>query len=441
MTGVGSRVEESGQTPGETAPEASMTAKASPGRLALLGVQQMLVSNVWLDPIFIASAGALATGLGANLIAVTFLAAGVITLAQTLRFVRLPIVDGPSSAFSPLAIGYAHAGSLASASLGLLIGAAIVFLTSVTGLLGAVRRAMTPTVTGTIILLVGLSLTSFGFAELIGGMGSPDFGSTSSLVIAAATVVALVACIVFARMRSAAFLVALVVGDLVALAYGRLDFGPVAEAAWFGVPQLLPYGALTFDLGITITMCIIFFVAVIEAMGIYEATAAATGQSLPTRRMAGGIAAEAAGSGLAALFGGFGTTAYAQNLGVIKLTGVARLEVIRVAAVGFILLAFLPKVAAVFAATPAPVVGALLVTAAITVIVHGARTAFGRGHAVTAACAVAAALSVPGLTAALEWDPVLLQVLSSSVAVGAIVALVVQTAVALIGRLQRSRTR
>ncbi|MGC4936106.1 solute carrier family 23 protein [Gordonia sp. DT30] len=417
--------ESSNTEAGNTEPGSADAPRLSPQRTLLLGLQQLLVSNVWLDPIFIASVGGLSLGLGANLVSATFIVAGLVTLAQTTRLIRLPVVEGPSSAFSPLAIGYAKAGSLPAASLGLLIAAALVFVTAATGLLGRVRRYLTPAVTGTIILLVGLSLTAFGFQELFGGAGSPAFGSASAVITGVLTVALVGVCVLVRQLRAGAFLIALVVGDAVAAAFGLVDFSALRDAAWVGFPHLLPYGSLHFDLGITITMCIVFFVAVVEAIGIYEATAAAIGVRLTSRRLSVGVMAESVGTALSAGLGGFGATAYAQNLGVISVTGVAKLNVIRCAAVGFLILGFSPKVAALLTATPSPVVGGVLVAAAIGVISHGARSAFS-GDGVIPACAVAAALGIPAMTESLHWNSVVTQVASSQVAVGALVAVFLQ---------------
>lgn len=421
-----------------TTPLLGEDARLSPARQGFLGLQHLLVSNIWLDPIFIASAGGLGAALGANLISVTFLVAGLVTLLQTVPFVKLPIVEGPSSAFSPIAISYAGAGSLPAASLGLIIGAVIVFFSSVTGLVWRMKKVLTPAVTGTIILLVGLSLTQFGFSELFGGTGSPDFGSGAALVTGVFTLVLVGVLTLVGRVRSAAFIIALVAGDIVAALFGRLDFSPVGEADWVGLPDFLPYGGLHFDLGITVTMCIIFFVAVVEALGIYEATAEITGQKLTRRKVSTGIAAEAGGTAVAGLFGGFGATAYAQNLGVIRLTRVTKLSVVRIAAVGFIALAFLPKFAAVLAATPPPVVGGLLVAAAITVIEHGAKTAFSSAQPVIAACAVAGAMGIPALVGEMNVNDVVSHVLTSSVAVGAVIAVVLQLALRVVERGDRT---
>jgi NCS2 family nucleobase:cation symporter-2 len=138
-----------------------------------LGLQQALVSNAWLDPIFIASVAGFSATLATNLVTATFLAAGVVTVIQSTRLVRLPVVQGPSSAFSPLAIGYYKAGTISAASLGLIIGAALVFLAAVCGQFARLRRLLSPAVSGTIITLVGVALAGFTFMEFFGGKSSP----------------------------------------------------------------------------------------------------------------------------------------------------------------------------------------------------------------------------------------------------------------------------
>lgn len=142
-------------------------------RRVALGLQQALVSNAWLDPIFIASVAGFSAALATNLVTATFLAAGVVTVIQSTKLVRLPVVQGPSSAFSPLAIGYYKAGTISAASLGLIIGAAFVFILSMLGQFARLRRLLSPAVSGTIITLVGIALAGFTFMEFFGASAPP----------------------------------------------------------------------------------------------------------------------------------------------------------------------------------------------------------------------------------------------------------------------------
>ncbi|WP_323717782.1 uracil-xanthine permease family protein [Paracoccus aminovorans] len=399
----------------------------------VLGAQQALVSNAWLDPIFIASVAGFSAGLATNLVSATFLAAGIVTFVQSTKLVRLPIVQGPSSAFSPLAIGYYKAGTIASAGLGLFIGAALVFLAAISGQFARIRTVLSKSVSGAIITLVGISLTGFAFMEFFGGPGSPDFGTGHSLLIASLTMGAVVVCSgLGGRFRTFGFLIGLVVGNVAAAVAGLLDYGGVGAAPWLALPKLLPYGAWSFDLGITLTMVIVFFVAVVEAVGMYEATALLTRTPLTDRRINMGIAGEAGGSMLSALMGAFGTTAYAQNLGVVKLTGVASRHVVRVTGIIFIILAFIPKVGAILVATPAPVIGGLFIPAAATVIMAGIQMAGIERHSparnLVAPLGIMAGLGVPPLADALapSLHPVLAEMAHHSIVVGSVVAILAE---------------
>lgn len=413
-------------------------------RLAL-GLQQTLVSNAWLDPIFIASVAGFSASLATNLVTATFLAAGVVTVLQSTRLVRLPVVQGPSSAFSPLAIGYYKAGTISAASLGLIIGAGLVFLASICGQFARLRRLLSPAVSGTIITLVGIALAGFTFMEFFGGIGTPNFGTGTSLLLACVTTLVVLAGTAFGGVyRMFAFLTALIVGDLLALGLGMLDFSSVGQAPWVALPKLLPYGALTFDPAITLTMTIVFIVAVVEAMGMYEATARLTGTRLDDRRVNAGIAGEAGGSMLAALIGGFGTTAYAQNLGVIRLTGVASRHVVRVAGCIFIALAFLPKVAAVLVATPAAVVGGLFLPAAATVVMTGIQMASqDRGSPIknmVTPLGLMAGLGIPALAGALSGGlpQILAEMASHSIVVGSVTVILAELLLVRLPTLYRS---
>jgi xanthine/uracil permease len=401
-------------------------------RLAL-GLQQALVSNAWLDPIFLASVAGFSATLATNLVTATFLAAGSGTVVQSTKLVRLPVVQGPSSAFSPLAIGYYKAGTISAASLGLIIGAGLVFLASICGQFARLRRLLSPSVSGTIITLVGIALAGFTFMEFFGGIGSSHFASGTSLLLACVTTaVVLVSAALGGTCRMFGFLIALIIGDILALCLGMLDFSSVGQAPWIAFPKLLPYGQLTFDPAITITICIVFVVAVVEAMGMYEATAKLTGVELTDARVNAGIAGEAGGSMLAALIGGFGTTAYAQNLGVIRLTGIASRHVVRVAGFIFIALAFLPKVAAFLVATPAAIVGGLFLPAAATVVMTGIQIASqDRGSPVknmVAPLGLMSGLGIPALSGALSagFPQILGEMLSHSIVVGAVTVMLAE---------------
>jgi len=400
-----------------------------------LGFQHVLVSNVWLDPVFVAAVGGLSVALAANLVNAIFLAAGLVTLTQSTRLVRLPIVEGPSAAFDGLMIGFAKAGQLAMATTGLLIGGVIVFVVAASGLLGLVRRLFSPAVTGAVILLVGIALAGFTLEEFLGGSpSSPDFASPTTLLISTLTLATVVVLSSFGRgpARSYAFLWALLVGDLLSLALGRLSFEAVGSAAWVGIPQLLPYGPLQFEPGITLAIIFAFLVAIIEAIGVYYAAGEIVATPITDHRIRLGVSGEAVGSIISSVFGGFATTAYAQNVGLLKLTGVGSRYAVTVAGVIFLVLAFIPKLGALLATTPDPVVGGIFLPAAGSLILTGvtalSRTPDTPRHATVAGLAVIFGTGLPPLVSGMSarLPAVVTQLISQPVVVGAIVALVLE---------------
>ncbi|HEY8694692.1 MAG TPA: solute carrier family 23 protein [Chloroflexota bacterium] len=400
-----------------------------------LGLQHVLVSNVWLDPVFVAAVAGLSATLAANLVNAIFLAAGLVTIVQSTRLVKLPVVEGPSAAFDGLMIGFGKAGQLAAATTGLLIGGAIVLLFSVTGLLGRVRRLFSPAVTGAVILLVGIALASFTLVEYFGGNPkSPSYATAPPLIVATITMLVVLVLTGFGRgiARTYAFLWALIAGDLVSAAFGMLHFDAVGSAAWLGIPRFLPYGGLKFDAGVTGALVLAYLVATIEAIGVYYAAGEIAGTPITNQRINLGMAGEAAGSMISSLFGGFATTAYAQNVGLLRLTGVASRFPVTVAGVIFLVLAFIPKMGAFLVATPDPVVGGIFLPAAASLIFTGvaamARTPDSPRHIAVGGLAVMLGTGIPALGDPLisKLPPGLGQLASQPVVVGAIAALALE---------------
>jgi xanthine/uracil permease len=406
------------------------------GRAFALGLQHVVVSNVWLDPVFVAAVAGLSGALAANMINAIFLGAGLVTLTQSTRLVRLPIVEGPSTAFDGLLIGFARGGQLALATTGLLLGGILVLIVASSGLLSLVRRAFSPAVTGAVIVLIGVALAGFTVQEFLGGNPTgPSFATPDTLIIGTATLLAVLLPTSFGRgaWRSYCFVWALLVGDACSAVFGRLSFDAVVAASWIGVPRLLPYGGLQFDAGVTLAVVFAFIVAVIEAIGIYYAVGEIVQTPITDGRIRLGVSGEAVGSMISAAFGGFATTAYAQNVGLLKLTGVSSRFPVMAAGGLFLLLAFFPKLGALLAATPDPVVGGLFLPAAGTVLLTGVQTLARMPdtprHTLVAGLALIAGTGLPSLTSSLQSHlPALLIQLLSPVVVGTIVAVVLEIA-------------
>lgn len=342
------------------------------GENLLVGIQHIFVANVWLDPIFVASAAGLSLSWSANLVNAIFIVSGLVTIIQATRLVRLPIIQGPSASFDALMISSGKTGMLPTASFSILISALIVLLLSITGGLTKMIKKLTPAITGVIIFLVGISLSGFTLSEFFGGNpGDKGFASPNTLLVASVTAILVLFLSLFGKgvWKTFSFLIALAVGDVLAIILGMVDLSSISNKPLFGLPHLMPYGGFKFNLPIFLTFFIAYCSAVIEALGVYEASS--TDTKLDEKRIRNGIMGEASGSILSAFIGGFPTTAFAQNIGVMKLTGVHSRKPIIVAGGVLFILGFVPKLGAFLSMTPAPVIGGMFLPAAATLVTSG----------------------------------------------------------------------
>ena len=316
----------------------------------LLGFQHVLVSNVWLDPVFVAGAIGLPIALSSNMINAIFIVSGLVTLVQATRLVRLPVVQGPSAAFDALMIAAGTAGMLGAASSSILIASLVFLLLCLTGVIERMRFLFSPMISGVVIFMVGVSLSGFTLSEFLGGApGDKTFADPHILTVSILTtaIVLVLSLLGKGLLKSFSFLIALVVGTVVAAAFGMVDFSPVASKGWLGLPTFLPYGPFTFDW-----------------------------TSLERKQVRYGLAGEAAGSAISSLIGGFTTTAYPQNVGLLNLTGEGKLRTrtpVIIAAVLLLILGFVPKAGALLSVIPSAVVGGIFLPAAASLIVTGLR--------------------------------------------------------------------
>lgn len=348
--------------------------KLPPIKNFLYGLQHVFVSNVWLDPIFVAAMIGLPLAMAANMVNAIFIAAGLVTLVQATKLVRLPIIQGPSAAFDSIMISAGKVNGLAAASGGIFLSAIIVFILSITGVISRLKGLFTPVISGTVIFLVGISLSGFTLYEFLGGSpGDEAFMSSSTLILSVPTAIIVLILSLFGKgiWKSFSFLIALIVGDIIAFIIGKTNFSMMADKAWFGIPHFLPYGGFTFEWSTFITFFVAYIVAVIEAMGVYQASASMLNTELDSKRIRNGFAGESAGSMISSLIGGFPTTAYAQNVGLLRLTGVGSRFPVMVAGILFLILGLVPKAGALLALTPDAVVGGIFLPAAATLIYTG----------------------------------------------------------------------
>ena len=235
-------------------------------------------------------------------------------------------------------------------------------------------------VSGVIIFLVGVSLSSFTLSEFLGGApGDDGFADPKTLAVSVVTCVLVVVLSQFGKgmVRALSYLIALVVGTSLSIVFGMADFSGVASKPWFGLPQIMPYGGFDFDAAVFVPFFIAYMVAIMGALGVYQAASEIQGVKLEDRQVRYGLSGEAAGSAISSLIGGFTTTAYPQNVALLKVTDEGkshtRVPVI-IAGVVFVALGFVPKAGAMLSLIPSPVIGGIFLPAAASLISTGFNT-------------------------------------------------------------------
>lgn len=328
--------------------------------LGLQHIMAMFAGNV-TPPIIIAGV------IGANpaeqifLIQVALFVAGMSTLVQTIGIgpigARLPIVQGTSFGFLPVALPLAKAFGLPA-----VLGASFVagLLQIILGaFLKKIRHWFSPVVTGIVVLLIGITLMPVGLNYAAGGVGADDFASPGNLLLALFVLCVTIAIHQYGRgfIKASSILFGLMAGYAVAIALGKVDFTSLSNAAWFALPKPLEYG-MTFSGTAIIGMTLIMFVVGLETIGNISAiTTTGAGRPAKDRELSGGVMADGVATSFAAVFNTLPNTAYAQNVGLITLTGVVSRHVVTIGGLLLIAMGLFPKLGGLVAAMPPAVLG------------------------------------------------------------------------------------
>lgn len=343
-----------------------------------LGIQHVLAMFVSNVTVAIIVAGAAGFGFGSDqgalgfpdmtyMIQMSMLFAGVATLLQTIGAgpvgARLPIVQGTSFAFIPVMIPLvAGKGveAMAMVSAGVLVGG--LFHASLGLIIGRIRFALPPLVTGLVVLMIGLALVRVGIQYSAGGtprIGTPDYGAPLGWSIALVVIVVTLGVKFYARgmWSVAAVLIGLIVGYGYAWVLGVVNITPIERAAWVSVPVPFRFG-FEFSLAAVIGFCLMAFVSAIETVGdVSGICKGGAGRDASDREIEGATYADGLGSAIAGVFGALPNTSFSQNVGLIAMTGVMSRHVASIGAVFLILCGLVPKVGAVVSSVPIEVLG------------------------------------------------------------------------------------
>jgi len=380
-------------------------------------------------------------------ISMSLVISGIATFVQCRRFgpfgAGLLIVQGTSFNFvGPLIAGGtlmlkggAPVNSVMAAIFGVVVAGSFIEM-AVSRILPFVQRLITPLVTGIVVLMIGLTLIKVGLISMGGGypaMGNGTFANGQNLLLSG-VVLGLIIVLNRVRivwLRSAAIVIALAAGYLLAGLLGRLDFSGMHAAPWVQLPAPLHFG-LGFSWSLFIPMIVIYLVTSLEAIGDVTATSAVSREPVSgpvwMRRIKGGVLVNGANSLLAGLFNTFPSSIFAQNNGVIQLTGIASRRVGMWIALFLVLLGLFPSVAGVIQAVPEPVLGGAVMVmfgavaaAGINILSH---VTLDRRALLIIAISLALGLGVSQVPEFLAHMPAALRhVLESGVATGGLSAL------------------
>lgn len=394
--------------------------------LGLQHVLAMFVSN-FTPAIIIGGAAGFAFGSADMifLIQMSMLFAGIATLFQTIGLgpvgARLPIMQGTSFAFIPVMAPIAATAGMGALFGGIVIGGIFHFFLGT--IIGRIRHWMPPLVTGIVVMSIGLALIPVGIQYAAGGvplMGKPGFGGGEHWFLAIVVIVVSLGLKFFAKgmLSTAAVLIGLIVGYLIALAMGMVNFSGVGRAEWFAIPSPFKYG-FEINAAAIIGICLMAIVSAIETVGdISGVTKGGAGREATEKELSGGTYADGLGTAIAGIFGGLPNTSFSQNVGLISMTGVMSRTVVTIGAVFLIIAGLIPKIGAVVSSMPIAVLGGgviimfgMVVSAGINML---SDVKWNRRNMIILAVSLSVGLGLQAVPSALQHLPGTLRVLLAS---------------------------
>jgi uric acid transporter len=348
-------------------------------RLLALGLQHVLVmyAGAIVVPLVIGRALKLPSEDVAFLISADLFACGLATLVQCIGFpgvgLRLPVMMGVT--FTSVAPALAMA---ATSGVGLTGIYGSVIAAGIFGIVAApfVSRLLPlfpPVVTGTIILVIGITLMPVGINWAGGGLptltrvvdgvaGSfpnPDFGQLPGLGISLFVLLFILGLIKWGSglIANLSVLLGIIAGAILASALGFMHFDKVDAAHWFHIVTPMRFGIPQFHLVPVITMCIVMLVTMIESLGMFFALGEITGKAIDRETVVRGLRADGVGTVLGGIFNTFPYTSFSQNVGLVSITGVRSRWVTATGGCILLFLGVLPKLAALIEAVPPAVLG------------------------------------------------------------------------------------
>lgn len=286
-------------------------------------------------------------------------------------------------------------------------------------------------VTGTVITLIGVTLMPVSMDWIGGGqVGDPGYGAPINIAIALVVfiIIALLNRYGKGLVSTASVLIGIVVGYVICIPLGMVDFSQVINAPWVEFPQIFRYG-VDFNPKFVVPFIAGYLVTVIETVGVVQVIGEVTHTKLTDEDIANGVRADGFGSLISPIMGSGPVATFSQNAGLIPLTRCASRRVAIAAGGLLIIMSLFPKLATLVSIMPAPVLGGAGILMFGTVAASGiqslSQVKFNNRNMLIIASAMAVGLGVTMRPALVANLPGILNALfSSGISAGTIVALV-----------------
>ncbi|WP_263140570.1 solute carrier family 23 protein [Pseudomonas sp. RIT-PI-AD] len=304
--------------------------------------------------------------------------------------------------------------------------------------IGRLQRTITPLVTGIVITLIGISLIKVGITDLGGGFGAADFGAPGNLALGALVLVTIILLSRSANpwVRLSAIIGGLALGSLAAWLGGTLVPQPLPDLPLVSLPTPFRFG-FAFDWSAFLPVALIYLISTLETVGDLTANCLLSRQPIAgpgyLTRLKGGVLGDGVSCLLAATFSAFPNTTFAQNNGVIQMTGVASRHVGLYIGALLFLLGLFPSLGALLQQIPKPVLGGATLVMFGSVAAAGirilAQTRLDRRNMLIVAASFGVGLGIAAQPTLLQHLPKLVQNLfDSAITCGGLTALLLNLA-------------
>ena len=358
--------------------EINVDEKIGWGKSLFYGFQSVIALHLFLGAVIIAGILKLDVTNTAILVTMSFFAVGIATCIQAGLLMRYPVVQGVSFATIGAIAAIAMKQDLATAFGSLILGAVIITFLGYFNIFSKILKFIPPVVAGTVVVVIGISLMFTTFNNLIVSPGD----MSRNVLLAVIAFLLILAFMVIGNLKlpvsniisRGGVLYAIAITTIIASFMGLTDFTSLKKASWVSLPPLFPFGVPKFDLTSSLIFVFIYFIVMVETIGNWFAISFTAKSTLTDNRIDKGILGEGIGCLVGSLLGSAPVTSYATNCGVIAVTKVYSYRTAVGAGIIIIILSLCPKVMFLIASIPGPIMWGVLGAMSIMVLMSGLRS-------------------------------------------------------------------